>query len=104
MNEIIGTHGHAGDADLAAKTFGVDPGVRRSDRTRQRLEAGSPLRDIADRAIGDDPEATERLVHVALDFTPERTVADVGAVDILDYGDARTVAGADILVIGDPPF
>src|SRR5216684_6578259 len=32
MNEIAGAHRHSGHPHLAAKTFGVDPGVRRSDR------------------------------------------------------------------------
>ena len=94
-------HRHAGDAHLAAPVFGMDPGMRRPDRAGQRLEARRPLRDVADRAVGDDAEAAERLVHVALHLAPERAVADIGAVDILDHGDARTEAGADIFVIGD---
>ena len=101
MDEVVGVHRHAGDAHFAAPVFGVNPGVRRPDRTGQRLEARRPLRDVADRAVGDDAEAAERLVHVALHLAPERAVADVGAVDILDHGDARTEAGADIFVIGD---
>ena len=101
VDEIVGMHRHAGDAHFAAKAFGMNPGVRRPDRAGQRLETRRPLRDVADRAVGDDAEAAERLVHVALHLAPERAVADVGAVDILDHGDARTEAGADIFVIGD---
>src|ERR1700716_3735910 len=104
VNEIIGSYRHAGDANFAAKAFGVDPGVGRTDRACQRLESRRPLRDIADRAVGNDAEAAERLVHVALDLAPECAIADIGAVDILDHGDARTEAGADIFVIGDAPL
>src|SRR5215470_10217459 len=32
MDQIVGFHGHAGDADLAAKTFRMHPGMRRPDR------------------------------------------------------------------------
>src|SRR3954452_4750557 len=101
MDEIIGMHRHAGNAHFAAPVFGVNPGVRRPDRTGQCLKARRPLRDIADRTVGDDAETAERLVHVALHLAPERAVAYIGAVDILDHGDARTEAGADIFVIGD---
>src|SRR5207237_9442860 len=41
------------------------------------------------------------ILNVALHFAPERAVADIGAVDVLDHGDARTEAGADIFVIGN---
>ncbi len=99
--EIVGLHGHAGDAHLAAKALRMHPGMRRADRAGQRLEARRPLRDVADRAVGDDAEAAERLVHVALHLAPERAVADVGTVDVLDHRDARAVAGADIFVIFD---
>src|SRR5439155_18731476 len=91
----------AGDAHFTAPVFGVDPGMRRPDRTGQRLKTRRPLRDIADRPVGDDAEAAERLVHVALHLAPERAVAGIGAVDILDHGDTRAEAGADIFVIGD---
>ena len=101
VDQIVRLHGHAGDAHLAAKALGMHPRMRRADRAGQRLEARRPLRDVADRAVGDDAEATERLVHVALHLAPERAVADVGTVDVLDHRDARTVAGADIFVIFD---
>src|SRR5882672_7809155 len=61
VNEIIGAYRHAGDANFAAKTLGVDPGVGWTDRTSQRLESRRPLRDVSDRAVGDDAEAAERL-------------------------------------------
>src|SRR5215475_1692816 len=38
MDEIVGFHGHAGDAHLAAKILRVHPGMRRADRAGQRLE------------------------------------------------------------------
>src|SRR2546430_12518427 len=94
-------HRHDGDALFAAPVLGVNPGVRRPDRAGQRLEARGPLRDVADRAVGDDAEAAERLVHVALHLAPERAVAGIGTVDILDHGDARAETGADIFVIFD---
>ena len=102
MNEVVRTHGHPGDANLAAETFGMDLGMRRADRTGKRLETRRPLRNVADRAVGDDAETTERLVHRALNLAPERAVTDIGAVDVLDHADPRTMAGADIFVIGDP--
>src|SRR6059058_4781417 len=61
MNEIVRSDGHAGNAHLATETFGMDPGVRRSNRTGQGLEARRPLRDIADRAVGDHAEAASAL-------------------------------------------
>ena len=79
----------------------MDPGMRGTDRTRQRLETRRPLRDVADRAVGDHAETAERLVHRALNLAPERAVADVRTVDILDHRDAGPEAGADIFVIVD---
>src|SRR3981081_691604 len=38
VNEIAGAHRHPGDPDFAAKTLGVNPGVRRADRTGEGLE------------------------------------------------------------------
>src|ERR1700741_5522765 len=101
MDEIVRLHGHAGNTHLAAKALRMHPGMRRADRAGERLEARRPLRDVADRAVGDDAEVAERLVHIALHLAPERAIADVGAVDILDHGDARPEPGADIFVIGD---
>ena len=42
-------------------------------------------------------------MHRALNFAPERAEPRIGAVDILDDVDARTVSGADIFVISEPP-
>src|SRR5467141_4168435 len=56
MNEIAGAHRHSGHANFAAEIFRVNIGVRWSDRARQRLEAGRPLRDVVYRNIGDDTE------------------------------------------------
>ena len=104
VNEVVRTHRHPGDANLAAKTFGVDISVRGSDRAGKGLEARRPLRNVTDRAVSDDAETAERLVHRALNLTPERAEPGIGAVDILDDADARTMAGADIFVIRDPPL
>jgi len=82
----------------------VNPGMRRPDRARESLKARRPLRDVADRSVSDDAETAQSLVDRTLNLAPERTIADVRAVDILDHADARTVAGADIFVIGDPPL
>ena len=101
MNEIIRAHRHPGDANFATKIFGMNPRMRRTDGARQRLESRSPLRNVADRAIGNHTEASEGLVHTALHLAPERTEADVGTIDVLDYRDARFPAGAHIFVIGD---
>src|SRR5262249_24951883 len=103
MDEIVGFHRHAGNADFAAKAFRMHPRVRRPDRTGKRLEARSPLRNIADRAVGDDAETAERLVDIALNLAPERAVADIGAVDVLDHADTRAEPGPHILVVSDPP-
>jgi len=78
--------------------------MRWPDRAGQRLEAGRPLRNVADRAVGDDAEAAQRLVHVALNLAPERAIADIMAIDILDHGDARAEAGPDIFIISDAPL
>src|ERR1700712_3486887 len=54
VNEVVGAHGHAGNANLGAKIFGVHPCMRRTDRTRKGLESRRPLRNIADRSVGDN--------------------------------------------------
>src|SRR5207244_3497042 len=87
-----------------AEILRMHPGVRRAVRAGQRLKTRRPLRDVADRTVGDDAETAERLVHVALYLAPERAIADIGAVDVLDHRDARAKAGADIFVIGDAAF
>src|SRR5439155_15948286 len=92
VNEIAGAHRHSRHANFATEIFGMDVGVRRSDRARERLETGRPLRDVADRTVGDDAERAERLVHRALNLAPERTKSHIGAVDILDHTDARSRA------------
>ena len=104
MDQIVGTHRHPGDTDFTTKIFRMHPGMRGTDRAGQRLKTRRPLRDVADRAIGDDAKAAERLVHIALHLAPERAVADIRPVDVLDHGNARAEAGADIVIIGDAPF
>src|SRR6202022_505752 len=47
----------------SAVTIGVNPGVRRADRTCEGLESGRPLRDVADRSVGDDAKTAQRLMH-----------------------------------------
>src|SRR5580658_6746188 len=79
----------------------MNPRMRRTDGAGQRLESWSPLRNVADRAVGDDAEASERLVHIALHLAPERTETNVGTIDVLDHRDARSPARAHIFVIGD---
>ena len=49
----------------------------------EHLEARRDHRDVADRAVGDDAEAAERLVDVRLHLAPERAVADL-VVEVLD--------------------
>src|ERR1700750_3375305 len=70
MNEVVGAHGHAGNANLCAEISGVHPGMRRTDGARKDLEARRPWRNVADRSVGDHAEAAERLVHVALHLAP----------------------------------
>ena len=82
MNEIAGTNRHSGDANLAAKTVGVNVGVRGSDGAGERLEARRPLRGIADRSIGDNAETAQRLVHRALHLAPKGSEPNLGAIDI----------------------
>src|ERR1700726_807954 len=84
VDEIVGAYRHPGDTNLAAKALGMNPGVRRADRAGQCLETRRPLRDVADRAVGNHPEAAERLVHVALNLAPERAIAAVSTVDVMD--------------------
>src|ERR1700720_1875986 len=79
----------------------MNPRMRRTNGAGQRLESRSPLRNVADRAVGDDAEASEGLVYIALYLAPERTEANVGTIDVLDYRDARSPAGAHIFVISD---
>src|SRR4051812_24007681 len=101
MNEIARSYGHPGDANFTAKTVGMNESMRRPDRAGQRLEARRPWPDIADRAVGDDPQTAERLVDIALHLAPERPETDVGAVHILNHADARPGTAADIFVIRD---
>ena len=104
MNEIAGTNRHSGDANLAAKTVGVNVGVRGSDGAGERLEARRPLRGIADGSVSDNAQTAQRLVHRALHLAPEGSEPNLGAVDILDHVDTWTWSSADIFIIGDPQF
>ena len=61
MNEIVGTHIHAGDPNIAAKMLGMNKGMRRTDRAGKRLKTRRPLRDIADRAVGNDADEPSAL-------------------------------------------
>src|SRR5215212_8160885 len=82
MNEIPGTNRHSGDANLAAKTVGVNVGVRGSNRAGERLESRRPLRGVADRSVGYNTETAQRLVHGALHLAPEGSEPNLGAIDI----------------------
>src|ERR1700733_13799075 len=48
VNEIVGAHGHAGNANFSTKIFGMHPCMRRTYRARKGLESRRPLRDVAD--------------------------------------------------------
>src|ERR1700712_1524985 len=39
VNEVVGAHGHAGNANLSAKIFGMHPCMRRTNRARKGLES-----------------------------------------------------------------
>ena len=103
VDEVARLDGHAGDGHGLVEALQVHPRVGGGDRAGEGLEAGRPLRDVADRAVGDDAEAAERLVHRAVDLAPEAAVADVRAVEILDDADRRPGAGGDVLVVRGLP-
>jgi hypothetical protein len=103
VHEVARPDGHAGDGDRLVEALQVHPCVGGGDGAGERLEAGRPLRDVADRAVGDDAEAAERPVHGAVDLAPEAAVADTGAVEVLDDADRRSRARADVLVVGGLP-
>jgi len=90
------------DPNFAAKIFGVHPGMRGPDGAGECLKTHRPLRNIADRAVGNDPEAAERLVHVGLHLAPEGAVARVLAVEVLHDHDARERRRRDIVEIIEP--
>src|SRR5690348_14356641 len=102
MDQIAGTHRHPGDANFPTEAGDMHIGMRRSDRPSQRLESRRPLRDIADRAIGDHAKTSERLVDGAVDLTPERAESGFATVDVLNDADARTGTGPDILIVRQP--
>jgi hypothetical protein len=58
------------------------------------------LRDVADRAVGDDaPRQPSALCTLVC--TAERAITDIGPVDVLDHRDARAEAGPTLFVIFD---
>src|SRR5437660_6817549 len=83
MNQVAGANQHAGDPNFSAEAVCVNISMRGSDRAGKRLKAGCPLWRIADRTIGDDAKAAQRLVHRALHLAPERSESDIGAIHIL---------------------
>ena len=95
-------HRHAVHGHVDAEIDHVDIGVRRHDRAGQHLEARRDHRDVADRAVGDDAEAAQRLVHVRLHLAPERAVADVLAVEVLHDHDAGPRRGRDVVEVIEP--
>ena len=95
-------HRHAVHRHGDAEVHDVDIGVRRQDRAGEHLEARRDHRDVADRAVGDDAEAAERLVHVRLHLAPERAVADVLAVEVLHDHDAGPWRARDVVEIVEP--
>ena len=101
VDQVAVIDDHARDHDLTAIVDAVDVRVARFDRTGQRLKALSPVRNIADATVGDDTEAAERLMHVRLNLTPKRAMADMRAVQILNHGDLWLIAFVHIAVIRD---
>jgi hypothetical protein len=77
-------------------------GVRGYDRGRQHLEARGDHRDIADRAIGDDPERAQCLVHVRLHLAPEGAEACMLAVEIMHDHDGRLRCARYVVEIVEP--
>ena len=73
--------------------------VRRSDAAGQKLESGRPLIDVAHRAVGDEPERTQPAVDGRLHLAPERAVACIGAVEILDQHERWLAAGVDVAIV-----
>src|SRR6185295_11629340 len=53
---------------------------------------------VAYAAVGDHGVASETLVDVAVDFTPERAVATL-FVEVLDHHDARLGPAVDVRVV-----
>src|SRR5205809_590716 len=69
----------------------AEPGDREAGRLRVK---------IANRAIGNNANATEPLVNIALHLAPERAKSLIRSDDVLDDGDAGQRLGGDLLVIG----
>ena len=99
VNEVAALHRHAVDVDVDAVVDDMHIGVRRRDRAGQELKTFGDHRNVAHAAVGDGAEAAERLVHVRLHLAPERAVAAVLAVEILDQHDAGTRRGGDVVEI-----
>ncbi len=99
VDHVVGRDHHAGDADRAAEIDKMDMRVRRHDRAGEHKEARRHRIEIAHRAVGDDADAAEPLVDIALHLAPERAKTMIGDIDVLDHGDARHRLGRDMRVI-----
>src|SRR5205823_12776257 len=92
---------HPSDTDRTTKIDEVDMGVRGHDRAGQHKETGCHRIEVANRAVGDDTDAAESLVDVALHLAPERAKSLIRPVDVLDHGDAGQRLGGYLLIIGE---
>src|SRR5262245_10627840 len=102
MHEVATFDRHAVHVDVDAEIDDVHIGVGGNDRAGQHLEARRDRRNIADRSVGDHPEAAERLMNVRLYLTPERAIADVLAVEVFHHHDTGLRRACDIIEVIQP--
>ena len=95
VDQLAGLDGAAENFDFATPADWPAMGVANTESPREGFEPGvGHFVDVADGAVGDRADATERAMGIAVHFAPERT-DDAGFVEILDDDDLGAWGGAD---------
>src|SRR5207245_11460439 len=87
VEEVAAAYRHARDRNEEIEGLDVGERMRGPDASGEYLETGRPLRQVADRAVGDQADCAHPAMNRRLHLTPESAVTGVGAVQVLDNDD-----------------
>ena len=100
VHEVAVLDPHPRHRDRRAVADGMDERVRGPDPVRQHLEPVGDVGQVAHAAVGDEPDAAETAVYVAVHLAPERAIAAGVPVEVLDHHDAGLRPVVDVGVVG----
>ena len=100
MDEVAGSYRHARHGNGQVEGLDVREPVRRPDASGQHLEAWCPLRQVADRAVGDEADRAHSAMDRRLHLAPERAVPGLVAVEILDDDQRGLRSRVDEAIVG----